>query len=170
MKYLKLISNPNEFFNGLYKDNNYKKHIYTLVTLAIIFFCFWFLRIFFLVLKPEVYTAEVELYRILFSEFNLRFIFAFFGILVLDILAYALVIMIISSILLLFMKMFKKRLIFNDYFKISIYSTIPYIFSVIIFFVLTLLNLAEFQIFISTISYIWSFILLIIGIKVFYSL
>lgn len=165
--YFQVLINPNKFFNKLKLDLSLRVESINLLFISSLIFICWFLRILFLVNKPEAYDTNMEVYRFLFSTIDIRFIGTFFGMLILDILIFFILVSIISFIITLFSKIWKKRLIFKNAFGITTYSIIPYLIASTIFMFITFLGIAEFQIYINIFAYIWCIFLIIYGIIIF---
>jgi hypothetical protein len=166
--YFQVLVNPKRFFNKLKSDLSIRVEIINLVFISFLIFTCWFLRIIFLVNKPEVYDANIDLYRIPFSILNIRFIGTFFGMLILNILVFFIIVSLISFISILLSKIWKLKLNFKHAFGIATYSIIPYLIASAIFFVITYLGIVEFQIYINIFAYIWCLFLNIYGVVNFF--
>ena len=167
INYFKILYEPGKFYHHIKKNSNTKNNLFYIVVFPFIIYIFWFLRILFLVNNHNVHNSTVELYKITFGSFNIRFIYSAIIMLLSDIIVFSTLFVFIAIISMLICKLFNLKLKFNDYLLITIYAAIPYIISTFIYLFLSLINLVQYQKWITTISYIWFVLLIYTGVRTF---
>lgn len=132
---------------------------------SLIYF-FWFLRIKFLTRITFLNDPFLRAFQTLFNGLNLSTLLTSLELWIADLVALFVPVLIISLLTKLISKILGKKLSFSTFFAISIFATIPYLISVIIYYVLTILNLAEYQFIFTWTSYLVLLLLIIYGVVI----
>jgi hypothetical protein len=157
-----------EIFENFINETSKKKIIYHAIIFSIVIYVCWLVRILFLIKIPALNTEYYTLLRNAFGNFNWIFMVYFLVFLILDVILFAITIFLISGIVYILMKLLKRKIDLWTCIKIVVYSTIPYIFSIFIFIFMTILNIAEYQMYISYASYLCGILIIIYGLRINY--
>ena len=168
IKLTDLLVNPRSFFEHLYKDNDYKKHIRFLLFVSVVFVVIWFARILYVISSPNHFLVEdVAVYSELFQVRDMMAFGVFLLFLLVDILVFFVFSVAIAFIAKLVGYIFKIKLDFRYYWKITCYISWLAVPLMMIKFLLDVLLLSEVYSFVGTSVNIYGLILLIFGVKVF---
>ena len=119
---------------------------------SLIYF-FWFLRMKFLSRITFLNDPFLRAFQTLFNGLNINTLLTFVELWIANLIALFVPVLVISLLTKWISKILGKKLSYLTFLAISIFATVPYLISVIIYYILTVLNLAEYQYIFTWVSY-----------------
>jgi len=140
-----------------------KKIIFFAILIDSVAYFFWFLRIKFLTRGTILYDPFLKTFQRLFNSLSINTLLNFLELWITLLVALFIPVLIISLLIKLISKILGKRLSYSTFFAISIFATIPYLISEIIYYALTILRLEQYQFILTWTSYLAALFLIIYG-------
>ena len=162
-----LLFQPQKFFAKLKQDNSYKRHVFYFLVISLIFYLIWFINIWFDIQNEYNLEDETVWFRYMFGSFNQRFIYYTSIFIVVDVIAVFIAMTIVSLIAKLICLIFRINLTLKEFWKITVYSSSPVLFSFIIQIIFLLNGYDTIPFYVEQIPGLYTIVLFIIGVKSF---
>jgi len=140
--------------------------IFIAVLIDSLIYFFWFLRIKFLMGTSIFTNPYLRAFQTTFSVLNTKAMFIFFELWIGMLIMLIVPVLTISLLTKIISRIFGKKLSYSTFLSISIFATIPYLISIIIYYVLTILILVKYQFIFTWCAYLVALLLIIYGVVI----